>query len=69
MIREIRAIGDDDRRAAEEARIASEVARDRAEAGLVPHVLRSPTLLCGCVDPAIGPTVVRKDGSCCACSP
>ena len=60
---------DPDRRALEEARVAADVARDREALGLVPARPRVRTLLCGCVDPVIGPSVVRRDGSCCACSP
>lgn len=26
-------------------------------------------LQCGCIEPVEGPSVVRRDGSCCACSP
>lgn len=51
--------------------VADGVRRWRTEAGLVPvPPRRNPRrFLCGCSDPPIGPSVVRADGTCCACSP
>lgn len=65
---EIRTVGDPDLRAQLEERVRLSVERDRGGPVPVPQAGR---LLCGCVDPAPGTpeSIVRKDGSCRACSP
>ena len=38
-------------------------------AAMVPPPRSVIRLLCGCVDPEVGPSVVRADGTCRSCSP
>lgn len=67
---EIRSLTDLERRARLEAEVAERVDQDRRNHG-GPSVLlpRHPRqLLCGHLEAAIGPSLVRLDGSCCACS-
>jgi hypothetical protein len=67
---EVRSLQDPELRAAAERAMAE--ARELAQLAMVPppfHPRDPRRLLCGCVDPEIGPSVVRADGSCCACSP
>jgi len=68
---EVRSVQDEETRAGLEAEVAARVDHDRRNHGGVSVLLpRHPRrLLCGCVEPAVGPSQVDGDGCCLACSP
>lgn len=67
--REIRALPDGETRDQLLGARASALRAERLRPQQEPPAPDPRRLLCGCVEPEVGPSVVREDDSCAACSP